>query len=288
MGRMHWTAALAVAAGMAWNAGAVEPVTQGGVDARIELQRSAQRDALLRQRARYPALFARAYRAYPQIPRGTLEAVAWAQSRWQPLEAAVDGDAGHHHMPTAWGPMGLYAGDGFADQVGEAAAVTGLPADRIRRDPTANILAAAALLARAMQRDGVVPGVAVHSLVAMIEAAYRHHGLDWRYINVEVSPDDLADAVRGARAMGWRGFNCSIPHKVAVIDHLDGLGKSAEIIGAVNTIVRDGDRLHDAMPTLPPWAKTSSTGISCSLAATASVSSVPAASMAFRYWVTAE
>lgn len=79
--------------------------------------------------------------------------------------------------------------------------------------------------------------------VAMIEAAYQHHGLDWRYINVEVAPDDLADAVRGARAMGWRGFNCSIPHKVAVIEHLDGLGKSAEIIGAVNTIVRDGDRL---------------------------------------------
>lgn len=79
--------------------------------------------------------------------------------------------------------------------------------------------------------------------VAMIEAAYRHHHLDWRYINVEVAPEDLADAVRGARAMGWRGFNCSIPHKVAVIDHLDGLGESAEIIGAVNTIVRDGDRL---------------------------------------------
>lgn len=79
--------------------------------------------------------------------------------------------------------------------------------------------------------------------VAMIEAAYQHHGLDWRYINVEVAPDDLADAVRGARAMGWRGFNCSIPHKVAVIEHLDSLGKSAEIIGAVNTIVRDGDRL---------------------------------------------
>ncbi|MFT4148911.1 MAG: shikimate dehydrogenase [Paracoccaceae bacterium] len=79
--------------------------------------------------------------------------------------------------------------------------------------------------------------------VAMIEAAYAHHGLDWRYINVEVAPEDLGDAVRGARAMGWRGFNCSIPHKVAVIEHLDGLGQSAEIIGAVNTIVRDGDRL---------------------------------------------
>lgn len=79
--------------------------------------------------------------------------------------------------------------------------------------------------------------------VAMVEAAYRHHGLDWRYINCEVRPEDLGDAVRGARAMGWRGFNCSIPHKVAVIEHLDGLGESARIIGAVNTIVRRGEQL---------------------------------------------
>ena len=77
--------------------------------------------------------------------------------------------------------------------------------------------------------------------VAMIEAAFVHHGLDWRYINTEVSPDNLAAAVEGARAMGWRGFNCSIPHKVAVIEHLDGLGESAQIIGAVNTIVRQDD-----------------------------------------------
>ena len=74
--------------------------------------------------------------------------------------------------------------------------------------------------------------------VAMVEAAYRHHGLDWRYINCEVSPDDLRDAVQGARAMGWVGFNCSLPHKVAVIDHIDGLGESATIIGAVNCAVR--------------------------------------------------
>lgn len=79
--------------------------------------------------------------------------------------------------------------------------------------------------------------------VAMIEAAYRHHGLNWRYINCEVSPETLGDAIRGARAMGWRGFNCSIPHKVAVIEHLDDLGESARIIGAVNTVVRRGDRL---------------------------------------------
>ncbi len=74
--------------------------------------------------------------------------------------------------------------------------------------------------------------------VAMIEAVYRHHGVDARYINCDVAPEALGDAVRGARAMGWAGFNCSIPHKVAVIEHLDGLAESAEVIGAVNCVVR--------------------------------------------------
>lgn len=77
--------------------------------------------------------------------------------------------------------------------------------------------------------------------VAMVEAAYRHHGLDIRYINCEVTPERLGDAVKGARAMGWIGFNCSIPHKVAVIEHLDGLGESAAVMGAVNCAVRRGD-----------------------------------------------
>src|SRR3954452_13779846 len=78
--------------------------------------------------------------------------------------------------------------------------------------------------------------------VAMIEAAYRHHGLDARYINCDVAAERLGDAVRGAAAMGWVGFNCSIPHKVAVIEHLDGLGESAELIGAVNCAVRRDGR----------------------------------------------
>ena len=81
-----------------------------------------------------------------------------------------------------------------------------------------------------------------NATVAMIEAAYRHHGLDWRYINCEVRPEKLGDAVRGARAMGWAGFNCSLPHKVAVIEHLDGLGESAAIMRAVNCAVRRGDK----------------------------------------------
>jgi shikimate dehydrogenase len=78
--------------------------------------------------------------------------------------------------------------------------------------------------------------------VAMIEAAYRHHRLDWRYINCEVTPENLGDAVRGARAMDWAGFNCSLPHKAAVIEHLDGLGDSAAIMRAVNCAVRRGNK----------------------------------------------
>jgi shikimate dehydrogenase len=86
--------------------------------------------------------------------------------------------------------------------------------------------------------------VAENPTQAMIEAAFRHHGLDWRYLTIEVAPEDLGAAVAGARAMGFRGFHCTIPHKLAVIPHLDRLGTSAELIGAVNTVVvRDGE-LH--------------------------------------------
>lgn len=79
--------------------------------------------------------------------------------------------------------------------------------------------------------------VAENPTQAMIEAAYRHHGLDWRYLTIEVAPDDLGDAVRGLRAMGFRGGNLTIPHKVAVIEHLDGLTQAADKIGAVNCMV---------------------------------------------------
>ena len=83
--------------------------------------------------------------------------------------------------------------------------------------------------------------VAENPTQAMVEAAFGYHHLDWRYLTLEVDPADLGDAVRGARAMGFRGFNCTIPHKVAVIEHLDGLGESASTMGAVNCVVnRDG------------------------------------------------
>jgi shikimate dehydrogenase len=85
--------------------------------------------------------------------------------------------------------------------------------------------------------------VAENPTQPMMEAAFRSLGLDWRYLTIEVDPAGLADAVRGARAMGFAGFNCTIPHKVAVIPFLDGMGKSAELMGAVNCVVRREGKL---------------------------------------------
>lgn len=79
--------------------------------------------------------------------------------------------------------------------------------------------------------------------VAIMEAAYADAGLDVRYINCEVPAKRLADAVRGAIGMGWLGFNCSIPHKIAILEYLDDLAPSAEIIGAVNTVINNDGHL---------------------------------------------
>ncbi len=83
--------------------------------------------------------------------------------------------------------------------------------------------------------------VAENPTQAMIEPAFRDMGLDWRYLTLEVRPEGLEAAVQGARVFGFKGFNCTIPHKVEVIQYLDGLGESAELMGAVNCVVnREG------------------------------------------------
>jgi len=67
--------------------------------------------------------------------------------------------------------------------------------------------------------------------------------LNWRYLTVEVPPDKLHDAILGMRAFGMQGVNLTIPHKVAVIEYLDEVAPDARLIGAVNTVRREGNRL---------------------------------------------
>jgi shikimate dehydrogenase len=76
---------------------------------------------------------------------------------------------------------------------------------------------------------------------AMVEAAFTHHQMKFRYVTTEVKAEHLKAAFEGLKAMGYKGFNCTIPHKVAIIQYLDGLGESASIMEAVNCVVeRDG------------------------------------------------
>ncbi|MEX0793648.1 MAG: shikimate dehydrogenase [Pirellulaceae bacterium] len=70
----------------------------------------------------------------------------------------------------------------------------------------------------------------------MMEKAFAAAGLDWRYLTLEVSPEDLPAAVAGMQAMGFRGGNFTIPHKVAIIPHLARLSEAAQLMGAVNCI----------------------------------------------------
>ncbi len=85
--------------------------------------------------------------------------------------------------------------------------------------------------------------VAENPTGVMQEAAFRAAGLNWRYLTVEVAPGDLRDAIAGVRAFGMRGINLTIPHKVAVLEYLDQVSPDAAIIGAVNTVRREGDQL---------------------------------------------
>ncbi len=85
--------------------------------------------------------------------------------------------------------------------------------------------------------------VAENPTCVMQNAAFEHLGLNWRYLTIEVTPAALAEAIRGLRAMGFRGVNLTIPHKVAVLPLLDAVADDARLIGAVNTVRREGDRL---------------------------------------------
>jgi shikimate dehydrogenase len=85
--------------------------------------------------------------------------------------------------------------------------------------------------------------VSENPTVVMQEAGFRALNLNWRYLTIEVLPQDLGTAMQGLRAFNMRGINLTIPHKVAVLKHLDEVKPDAALMGAVNTVVRVGDKL---------------------------------------------
>jgi len=74
-------------------------------------------------------------------------------------------------------------------------------------------------------------------------AAYAALGIDAVYLAFDVPPARLADAIQGARALGVRQLSISLPHKETVMPLLDAVDETARHIGAVNTVVREGEHL---------------------------------------------
>lgn len=172
LGGCVMTATFAAEPSMVLAKPANEPAAAGaGEDAVFLAQQRAEESRLRKERAAYPGYFKHAYARYPRIPAGTLEAIAYAQSRWQQLRPEqIDSEPQHQHMPRAYGMMGLYHGGGFADQVADGAALLRTTVDRVKRDPSTNILAAAALLDRELR------GVQIDDIASIAPALSRYAG----------------------------------------------------------------------------------------------------------------
>ena len=80
--------------------------------------------------------------------------------------------------------------------------------------------------------------------IVMQEAAFKALELNFRYLTIEVRPEDLEDAVKGLRAYNMKGINLTIPHKVEVLKYLDVIAEDAKLMGAVNTVYRKDDKLY--------------------------------------------
>lgn len=88
----------------------------------------------------------------------------------------------------------------------------------------------------------VIGDPVAHSIgPAMHNRALAACGLPGVYVAFRVS--GAADAVAAIRTLGLRGVSVTIPHKVAVMEHLDEVDETARVVGAVNTVVLEDGRL---------------------------------------------
>lgn len=83
-----------------------------------------------------------------------------------------------------------------------------------------------------------------HSLSPDIHnAAFEALGLPFVYVAHDVLPGNVATALAGARAMGYRGLSVTIPHKIEAMQAVDHVDETARVIGCINTVVNDEGRL---------------------------------------------
>ena len=88
------------------------------------------------------------------------------------------------------------------------------------------------------QLTGLLGSPVSHSISPLMHnEAFRLLGLDYAYLCFDVAENSLPDAVQGLRALGARGWNCTMPDKQRMCELCDSLSPAAQMIGAVNTVV---------------------------------------------------
>ncbi len=98
--------------------------------------------------------------------------------------------------------------------------------------------------------DDITPNTEVYGVIAdpightmspaVHNAAFRHLKMDKVYIPIRVPREDLAEFMTYCRSFGLRGLSVTIPHKEAILDHVDSVDRAVDHIGAANTVVMDG------------------------------------------------
>jgi shikimate dehydrogenase len=85
---------------------------------------------------------------------------------------------------------------------------------------------------------GVIGEPIEHTLSPIMHnAAFQAVGLDYVFLAFRVKPAEVEAAVNGIRALNIRGLNVTMPHKTAIINHLDRVDLSAQIVNSVNTVL---------------------------------------------------
>jgi shikimate dehydrogenase len=85
---------------------------------------------------------------------------------------------------------------------------------------------------------GVIGCPVTHSLSPKLHNYWlQHYGIDGVYIPLEVTPANLGSVLAALPKMGIKGVNITVPHKEAVMEHMDEISMEARRIGAVNTVI---------------------------------------------------
>ncbi len=91
---------------------------------------------------------------------------------------------------------------------------------------------------------GVIGYPVAHSLSpAMQGAGFQALGIEAQYVRVEIQPEELPDAIQTMRELPFRGWNCTLPHKLELAQLVDEQGDSAQLLGGVNTVTNQDGKL---------------------------------------------